>query len=75
MMIFPKLNMSVDCLGEIQDRGVIEIIELVVKHEGKLRKLIKALSKCCVHQSSSSDEERSPGRVLQSPCSVRSIAA
>jgi hypothetical protein len=49
--------MSVGCLGEIQDRGVIEIIELVVKHEGKLRKLIKALKRCCAHCTSSSDEE------------------
>jgi hypothetical protein len=49
--------MSVDCLGEIQDRGVIEIIELVVKHESKLRKLIKALRRCCAHCTSSSDEE------------------
>jgi hypothetical protein len=49
----------VETLGEcvVSDRGVIEIIEAVVKHESKLRKLIKALKKCCVHSSSSSDEE------------------
>jgi translation initiation factor 1 (eIF-1/SUI1) len=57
--------MSVDCLGEvagcIEERGVIEIIELVVKHENILRKLIKALQKCCACNSSSSgDEEKIP---------------
>jgi hypothetical protein len=63
-------EMSVDCIGivgetlgatlgdcVVSDRGVIEIIEAVVKHESKLRRLIKALKKCCVHSSSSSDEE------------------
>jgi hypothetical protein len=54
--------MSVDCLGDItgciEERGVIEIIELVVKHESKLRKLIKALKRCCAYSSSSSDEEK-----------------
>jgi hypothetical protein len=53
--------MSVDCVGEVAgcvtDRGVVEIIELVVKHESILRKLIKSLKKCCVHSSSSSEEE------------------
>jgi hypothetical protein len=50
--------MSVDCLGEcIQERGVIDIIEAVVKHEGKLRKLIKALRRCCARATSSSDED------------------
>jgi hypothetical protein len=51
--------MSVDCIGNcvIADRGVVEIIELVVKHESKLRKLIKALKRCCVYSSSSSDNE------------------
>jgi hypothetical protein len=58
--------MSVDCIGlvgetlgecVVSDRGVIEIIEAVVKHESKLRRLIKALKKCCVNSSSSSDEE------------------
>jgi hypothetical protein len=64
--------MSVDCLGEltgcvedcvegiIEDRGVIEIIEAVVKHEGKLRRLIKALKKCCAGSSSSSEGYEEP---------------
>jgi hypothetical protein len=67
--------MSVDCIGlvgetlvetlgdcVVSDRGVIEIIEAVVKHESKLRRLIKALKKCCVHSSSSSDEEISTAK-------------
>jgi hypothetical protein len=53
--------MSVDCVGEltgcVTDRNVVDIIELVVKHESKLRKLIKALKRCCVYSSSSSDAE------------------
>jgi hypothetical protein len=49
--------MSTDCVGCVTDKGVVEIIEMVVKHESKLRRLIKALKKCCVHSSSSSEDE------------------
>jgi hypothetical protein len=49
-----------ECLEEgleVEERGVVEIIELALKHESALRRLIKALKRCCLHSGSSSDEE------------------
>jgi anti-sigma-K factor RskA len=66
--------MSVDCVGEIVDRGVIEIVELVVKHEGKLRKLIKALKNCCSHVSSSGSED-DPMEEMNALCEDRVVWA
>jgi hypothetical protein len=65
------LEPVVDCLGEvaegcmdIEERDVIDIIETVVKHERKIRRLLKALkraiAKCCAStaKSSSGDEQK-----------------
>jgi hypothetical protein len=41
---------------DVEERGVVDIIELAIKHEGKLRRLLKALKKCCLHSSSSGEE-------------------
>jgi hypothetical protein len=65
------LEPVVDCLADvaegcldIEERDVIEIIETVVKHERKIRRLLKALKRaianCCAStaKSSSGDEQK-----------------
>ena len=47
--------MSVGCLDTIET--IVPIVEQIVKHESKIRKLLKALKKCCTAASSSSDDE------------------
>jgi hypothetical protein len=42
---------------EVVDRGIVEIVDLVVKHEGKLRKLVKALKNACCKAVSSDSED------------------
>jgi hypothetical protein len=61
----------VDCVGaveegcclEVETRDVIGIIETIVKHESKIRRLLKtlkrAIAKCCATtQTSSGDEQK-----------------
>jgi translation initiation factor 1 (eIF-1/SUI1) len=48
--------MSVGCIVETAVE-IVEIVDKIVKKESKLRRLIKALRKCCAHNGSSSEEE------------------
>jgi hypothetical protein len=54
--------MEEGCCTEIETRDVIEIIETVVKHERKIRRLLKALkkaiAKCCASTEKSSGDEQ-----------------
>jgi hypothetical protein len=49
------------CCTDIETRDVVEIIETIVKHHGKIRRLPKALKrgirKCCASTHKSSEEE------------------
>jgi hypothetical protein len=45
------------CCDEVCERGIVEIVELVVKHEGKLRKLVKALKNLCCRATSPTESE------------------
>jgi hypothetical protein len=52
-----------ECVGEcdavvedlIEERGVIEVIEKIVKHQSKIKRLLKALKKMCCEKSSDSE--------------------
>jgi hypothetical protein len=56
--------MEEGCCTDVETRDVIDIIETVVKHERKIRRLLKVLKKaiaiCCAstEKSSSGDEQK-----------------
>jgi translation initiation factor 1 (eIF-1/SUI1) len=47
-------------IGCLVATGVVELVDAIVKKESKLRRLVKALKKCCActSTSSGSDETR-----------------